>query len=244
MWNWFLETSIPCEGIKGFRIVVVIYCVWGKDAPIGQHISNTQTIWQLSAGDEKSIPVQEIFNNLWVGIGCCTGPPGYICSQNLWEQKNTVFALIINILVEHGHRFHSWFLLSSRNLFLPRNLSKNIGSVVWSIREVRWFSFTVLFPVWIEIHIKTSDIEPFCNLLTDVNIKGTQEWEFFWLRFWNLRYFFVSYVQILRFYKKKLLIGPLLGEIRFFRVVLGLRRMRKNFELGKKFFFFFFNYGP
>ncbi len=24
-------------------------------------------------------------------------------------------------------------------------------------------------------------------------IKGTQDWEFFWLRFWNLRYFFVSY---------------------------------------------------
>ncbi len=23
--------------------------------------------------------------------------------------------------------------------------------------------------------------------------KGTQDWEFFWLRFWNLRYFFVSY---------------------------------------------------
>ncbi len=28
--------------------------------------------------------------------------------------------------------------------------------------------------------------------------KGTQDWEFFWLRFWNLRY-----VKILRFYKKK-----------------------------------------
>ncbi len=24
-------------------------------------------------------------------------------------------------------------------------------------------------------------------------LKGTQDWEFFWLRFWNLRYFFVSY---------------------------------------------------
>ncbi len=52
------------------------------------------------------------------------------------------------------------------------------------------------------------------------NFKGTQDWEFFGLRFWNLRYFFVSYVKILRFYKKKFLIGPLLGEVRFFRVVL------------------------
>ncbi len=36
-------------------------CVWGKDTPIGhQHISNMQTIWKLSAGDEKSIPALKI----------------------------------------------------------------------------------------------------------------------------------------------------------------------------------------
>ncbi len=76
-------------------------------------------------------------------------------------------------------------------------------------------------------------------------LKGTQDWESFWLRFWNLRYFFVCYVKILRFDNKNFLIGPLLGEVRFFRVVLGLRGMKKNFELGQKFFFFFFfNYGP
>ncbi len=69
--------------------------------------------------------------------------------------------------------------------------------------------------------------------------KGTQDREIFWLRIWNLRYFFVSYVNILRFYKKKCLIGPFLGEVRFFRVVLGLRGMKKNFELGSKIFSFF-----
>ncbi len=73
---------------------------------------------------------------------------------------------------------------------------------------------------------------------------GGDFFEFFWLRFWNLRYFFVSFVKILRFYKNNFLIGPLLGEVRFFRVVLGLRGMRKNFELCKKKKFFFFNYGP
>ena len=77
----------------------------------------------------------------------------------------------------------------------------------------------------------------FLGLLYVCYLKGTQDWEFFWLRFWNLRYFFVSYVKILRFYKKNFLIGPLLGEVRFFRVVLGLRGMKKNFELGQKFFF-------
>ncbi len=32
-------------------------------------------------------------------------------------------------------------------------------------------------------------------------LKGTQDWEFFWLRFWNLRYFFDSYVKILKWKK-------------------------------------------
>jgi hypothetical protein len=75
-------------------------------------------------------------------------------------------------------------------------------------------------------------------------LKGTQDWEFFWLLFWNLHYFFVSYVKILRFYQKNFLIGPFLGEVRFFRVVLGLRGMKKNFELGQKFFFFSSIMGP
>ncbi len=75
--------------------------------------------------------------------------------------------------------------------------------------------------------------------IAHAHLKGTQDWEFFWLRFWNLRYFFVSYVKILRFYKNNFLIGPLLGEVRFFRVVLGLRGMKKNFEQGQKFFFSF-----
>jgi hypothetical protein len=40
--------------------------VWGKAIPIaiGKQIFSTQTIWQLSAGDEKSIPALKI-NILW-----------------------------------------------------------------------------------------------------------------------------------------------------------------------------------
>jgi len=45
-----METMISCEEIEDFRIVSVICCVWGKDTSIGQH---TQTIWQLSAGDDS-----------------------------------------------------------------------------------------------------------------------------------------------------------------------------------------------
>jgi hypothetical protein len=40
------------------------------------------------------------------------------------------------------------------------------------------------------------------NTLSWNNIKGTQDWDLFWLRFWNLYYFFISYVKILRFYQK------------------------------------------
>ncbi len=39
--------------------------VWGgKDNPFEKHISNTQTIWPLIAGDEKSFPALKI-NILW-----------------------------------------------------------------------------------------------------------------------------------------------------------------------------------
>jgi hypothetical protein len=41
--------------------------------------------------------------------------------------------------------------------------------------------------------------------------------------------------------KKNFLIGPVLGEVRFFHVVLRLRGMKKNFELGQKNIFSFFH---
>ena len=38
------------------------------------------------------------------------------------------------------------------------------------------------------------------------------------------------------------MIGPLWGELRLFRVVLGLRGMNKIFKIGPKIFFFFKSY--
>ncbi len=76
------------------------------------------------------------------------------------------------------------------------------------------------------------------------SFKGTQDWDFFWLRFWNLYYFFVSHVKILRFYKKSFLIVPFWGKVRFFRVVLGLRGIKIVFNQGQKFFFFNIIYDP
>jgi hypothetical protein len=55
----------------------------------------------------------------------------------------------------------------------------------------------------------------FFLLFFDLSLKGTQDWDFFLLRFWNLYYFFVSHVKILRFYKKKFGLGHFGGRYDF-----------------------------
>ncbi len=52
---------------------------------------------------------------------------------------------------------------------------------------------------------------------------------------WDISLLVMSKYKILH---KIFLIGPLLGEVRFFRVVLELWGMKKDFELGQKKFFF------
>ncbi len=71
-------------------------------------------------------------------------------------------------------------------------------------------------------------------------LKGTLEWEFFWLRFWILSYFIVTYAKMIRFWGKNFLIGPLWRELRLFRVVLRLRGMKKIFWARSKKYFIFF----
>jgi hypothetical protein len=55
-------TSIPCEEIEDFRIVVVTHYVGGGGGQPywSTNVSNTQTKWQLSACDENSIPAFKI----------------------------------------------------------------------------------------------------------------------------------------------------------------------------------------
>jgi hypothetical protein len=116
-----------------------------------------------------------------------------------------------------------------------------VVSIFWlkPLHLTRWRSCRVI--LYRTLHLGVSFLEG--GLSAGGNsiwycVKGTQDWEFFWLRFWNLRYFFDSHVKILRLYQKKFLIGPSLGEVRFFCVVLGLRGMKTNFELGSKKIFF------
>ncbi len=58
-------------------------------------------------------------------------------------------------------------------------------------------------------------------------LKGTQEWEFFWLRFWILYFFIVSYAQILRFCKKFFELGHYWGDT---IIPLSLRQSRIEFS--------------
>ncbi len=71
--------------------------------------------------------------------------------------------------------------------------------------------------------------------------KGTQEWEFFWLRFWILNYFIVSYVKILRFCKKKLFDWASFGGGTIFpRSPRTMRNEQKFWARSKNIFLFFY----
>ncbi len=69
-------------------------------------------------------------------------------------------------------------------------------------------------------------------------LKGTQDWEFFWLRFWKLRHFFVSNVKILRFYKKKIFDWAIIGGGTIFPRSPRTTRNEKTFWARSKNFFF------
>jgi hypothetical protein len=72
----------------------------------------------------------------------------------------------------------------------------------------------------------------------NLNIKGTQAWEFFGLRYWILYFFVDSYAEMLRFRLKKNFSGPLLGEIGLFCVYWDYAEWKKNLKLGKFFVIF------
>ncbi len=76
--------------------------------------------------------------------------------------------------------------------------------------------------------------------------KGTQDWEFFWLRFWILSNFIVTYAWIIRFWWNFFYWTIIGGAtiIELFHVVLRLRAMKNIFELGQKNILIFFIYEP
>ncbi len=76
-------------------------------------------------------------------------------------------------------------------------------------------------------------------------LKGTQEWEFFRLRFWILYYFIVSYIKILRFCKKKLFDWASIGRGMIFpRSPRTTWNEKKFWARSKKYFFIFLFMNP
>ncbi len=90
--------------------------------------------------------------------------------------------------------------------------------------------------------VSANDIDKLNNTYT--LIKGTQDWEFFWLRFWNLYYFFVSYVKILRFYRKFFFVCDIIGGVTIFPRGPRTTQNEKKFWGRSKNFFFFLQMNP
>jgi hypothetical protein len=122
------------------------------------------------------------------------------------------FYSILFYSIQSSIKFHISLLIlysTSYDHEAEINFSDNVSKVQYTkelnkINEIgnnrKWF---IVRSEWKQMH----------------EFKGTQDWDFFRLRFWNWYYFLISYVKILRFYQKFFLIRPLLGEIRFFRLV-------------------------
>ncbi len=108
--------------------------------------------------------------------------------------------------------------------------SANIYGLSWKSEHLRWKTGNpvscsqscIFVRVFLPVRPVPEFIDPVFTKTSpkrSFSLKGTQDWDFFWLRFRNLYYFFNSYVKILRFYQKNFWIRPLLGEIRIFRLV-------------------------
>jgi hypothetical protein len=109
-----------------------------------------------------------------------------------------------NLLVYKKKNTISW---NKNKCFYKRQLSKTCQR---HKDEAEWIVKSTL--IWITSQgsraKKTTSIDRLVWGLADFSFKGTPDWDFFWLRFWYLYYFFISYVKILRFYKKNFLIRP------------------------------------
>ncbi len=75
-------------------------------------------------------------------------------------------------------------------------------------------------------------------LSTEYFDAGTQAWEFFGLRNWNLYFFVVSYAEMLRFRLKQVFVGLLLGKKGLFCVYWDYAEWKIFCKLGKIFLLF------
>jgi hypothetical protein len=109
-----------------------------------------------------------------------------------------------------------------------------VGCAVLLLNHTSSLHFQVRCLYSEELLDKTSK---FCTLYFVPNVlKGTQDWEFFWLRFWNLYYFFVSYVNI--FLQKIFFDWAIIGGVAIFPRSHKTTKNEKNFWGRSNFFSF------
>jgi hypothetical protein len=115
-----------------------------------------------------------------------------------WEMAMTVFNLRSILKIQKPDED---FIFTYIYLFL----SKYFNSISWSLwlellYRICYEDWQAFFLPYLHEIISTKArmiiLYIFLNLIAYFayvkSLKGTQDWEFFWLRFWNLRYFFVT----------------------------------------------------
>jgi hypothetical protein len=126
----------------------------------------------------------------WAGLAdykICLNLPPPVSRKNTDGCKTISFALVSYIgclNVRYMYCILFWLLEKAR--------TNGIKILIHSASSKWWKT-----KVWNDLpHWQIYEMK---NLSLLWKLKGTQDWEFFWLRFWNLRYFVDSYVKILRF---------------------------------------------
>ncbi len=169
--NSAATTAYPCRNI--LRQSGAILEGGGCDAASGHAISGRRGTDEDAPCRRPAPAAQE--------AGAQQGSQHYVAPahKNLWTQ-NTHFRLVSDWMPKAESRLESSeFKLREHVTIWKRSLYK--AAEPTRIRTVLILVAGSVFRERIRIH------------RLKLPLKGTQVWEFFWLRFWNLRYFFVSY---------------------------------------------------
>jgi hypothetical protein len=144
----------------------------------------------------------------------------FLCDKNtIWVTEKHYFSLISNFV---GKVFEKFYIFMSFSRVFCNNFLRDfnylemsiIFCIVWNLHSIVFLAKT---KTWVAFFAnleckrskrKIKKIQKYKLIFLSISFnfhfipinrfKGTQDWDFFWLRFWNLYYFFLSYVKILR----------------------------------------------
>ncbi len=154
------------------------------------------TLFKLFPDDSRySIP----FWKSLLMIFCCRVDSVLVCAEQLSDNGEYLIATLgTNAVVPSRYSRVRWFVWSTK-MIKKKKLKKLVlvkkltGKSSVYVRRLRFLLTPFIAFLWYYRNFIPT-------ILLIRRFKGTQDREFFWLRFWNLRYFFDSYVKILRLY--------------------------------------------